>query len=130
MRLIHAPISTGIGLSRSTARVTEVANTCSMPEAAPLPELDPIVHGQLRLAVLSLLAGVVQADFKWLRGKTGATDGNLGANLAKLEEARYIAVTRKFIGKKPASIYKMTPVGRKALAGYIQALRELLGKSL
>src|SRR5579862_2973594 len=86
-----------------------------MPEAAPLPELDPIVHGQLRLAVLSLLAGVVQADFKWLRGKTGATDGNLGANLAKLEDARYIAVTRKFIGKKPASIYRMTPAGRKAL---------------
>jgi len=54
-----------------------------------LPELDPIVHGQLRLAVLSLLAGVEEADLKWWRGKTRSTDGNLGPNLTKLEEAKY-----------------------------------------
>lgn len=101
-----------------------------MSDPAPLPELDPVVHGQLRLALLSLLAGVDNADFKWLRDRTGATDGNLGANLAKLEDARYIAVTKKFIGKKPASIYRLTPAGRKALATYVAALRKLLGPAL
>jgi len=98
-----------------------------MSKIAPLPELDPVVHGQLRLAVLSLLSGVDQGDFKWLRDRTGSTDGNLGANLAKLEEAKYIAVTRKFIGRKPASIYRLTPTGGKALATYVGSLRKLLG---
>lgn len=101
-----------------------------MPEPGGLPELDPIVHGQLRLAVLSLLAGVEEADFKWLREKTGSTDGNLGANLTKLEEAKYIGVTKKFVAKKPNSVYRLTPAGRKALASYIKALRHLLGESL
>ena len=55
-----------------------------MPE---LPDLNPVIHGKLRLALLSLLAGVEEADFTWLRAKTGSTDGNLGAQLRKLEEA-------------------------------------------
>jgi len=101
-----------------------------MPETALMPQLDPIVHGQLRLAVLSLLSGVEQADFRWLRDRTGSTDGNLGANLAKLEEARYISVKKKFIAKKPNSLYKLTPAGRKALTAYIRTLKELLGESL
>jgi DNA-binding PadR family transcriptional regulator len=99
-------------------------------ESGPVPDLDPIVHGQLRLAVMSLLSGVAEADFKWLREKTASTDGNLGANLTKLEEARYIAVTRKFISRKPASLYRLTPAGRKALASYIRDLKKLLGNAL
>ena len=63
----------------------------SMPE---LPELNPVIHGKLRLAVLSLLMGVDEAEFTWLRGKTGSTDGNLGAQLMKLEEAGYVAVRK------------------------------------
>ncbi len=101
-----------------------------MAEPGALPELDPIVHGQLRLAVLSLLAGVEEAEFKWLREKTGSTDGNLGANLAKLEEVNYIGVTKRFIAKKPNSVYRLTPVGREALTSYIKALRTLLGSEL
>jgi hypothetical protein len=54
-----------------------------------LPELNPVVHGRLRLALLSLLSGVEEAEFTWLRAKTEATDGNLGAQLLKLEEAGY-----------------------------------------
>ncbi len=99
-------------------------------ETGTLPEIDPVVHGPLRLAVLSLLAGVDKADFRWLRDKTGSTDGNLGANLARLEGARYIAVTKKFIGRKPTSLYRLTPAGRKALAAYVAALRKLLGQAL
>ncbi len=101
-----------------------------MTEARALPELDPIVHGQLRLALLSLLAGVEQADFRWLREKTGSTDGNLGANLQKLEDAKYIAVKKKFVSRKPVSTYRLTPVGRKALTGYVQALKVLLAGAI
>lgn len=101
-----------------------------MPDPGAVPELDPIVHGQLRLAVLSLLACVDSADFKWLRTKTGATDGNLGANLAKLEEVKYVSVARKFIARKPNSTYRLTALGRKALTGYIDALKKLLAGSL
>ena len=98
-----------------------------MPE---LPELDPVVHGKLRLAVLSLLIGVDAADFTWLRQKTGSTDGNLGAQLLKLEEAGYVAVEKKFVQRKPQSIYRITEAGRAALGEYVQALKQLLGGAI
>jgi len=101
-----------------------------MPESDPIPELNPIVHGQLRLAVLSLLSAVDQGDFRWLRDKTRATDGNLGANLAKLEQAGYISVNKSFIANKPNSLYRLTPAGRKALAEYVQSLKKLLAASI
>jgi DNA-binding transcriptional ArsR family regulator len=95
-----------------------------------LPELDPVIHAKLRLAVLSLLAGVEEADFVWLRQKTGSTDGNLGAQMQKLEEAGYVAMEKRFAGRKPQTAYRMTTVGRKALAAYIAALKRLLGGAL
>lgn len=95
-----------------------------------LPELNPVVHGKLRLALLALLAGVEQADFTWLRDKTGSTDGNLGAQLLKLEEAGYVAVEKKFIQRKPQSIYRITELGRAALSEYVQALKQLLGGAI
>ena len=95
-----------------------------------LPELDPVVHGKLRLALLSLLAGVEQADFTWLREKTGSTDGNLGAQLLKLEEAGYVAVEKKFVQRKPQTIYRMTDPGRTALREYVKALKQLLGGAI
>lgn len=98
-----------------------------MPE---LPELDPIIHAKLRLAVLSLLSGVERADFAWLREKTGSTDGNIGSHLIKLEEAKYIAVEKKFVDRKPVSLYRMTPAGRKALTAYISAMKQLLGSAI
>ncbi len=94
-----------------------------MPE---LPELNPVVHGRLRLALLSLLSGVDQAEFTWLRAKTQSTDGNLGAQLLKLEEAGYVAVEKKFISRKPQSVYRITDSGRQALAEYVQSLKILL----
>jgi DNA-binding transcriptional ArsR family regulator len=98
-----------------------------MPE---LPELDPVVHGKLRLAVLSLLVGVEEAEFTWLRQKTGSTDGNLGAQMMKLEEAGYVAVEKRFAGRKPQTLYRVTPAGRKALANYVAALKSILGAAL
>jgi DNA-binding HxlR family transcriptional regulator len=92
-----------------------------------LPELDPVIHGKLRLAVLSLLIGVDEADFTWLRQKTGSTDGNLGAQMLKLEEAGYVAMEKRFAGRKPQTLYRMTAKGREALAKYVAALKSLLG---
>lgn len=95
-----------------------------------LPDLDPVIHGKLRLAVLSLLAGVEEAEFTWLREKTGSTDGNLGAHLLKLEEAGYVAMEKKFVRRKPVTLYRMTEQGREALTEYVRALRQLLGAVL
>ena len=98
-----------------------------MPE---LPELDPVIHGKLRLAVLSLLVGVEEADFIWLRQKTGATDGNLGGQMLKLEEDGYVAMEKRFAGRKPQTVYRMTQRGREALTVYVAALKSLLGSAL
>ena len=98
-----------------------------MPE---LPELNPVIHGKLRLALLSLLIGVEEAEFTCLRSKTGSTDGNLGAQLLKLEEAGYVAVEKKFVQRKPQTLYRMTETGRKALTAYVHALKQLLGTAI
>lgn len=98
-----------------------------MPE---LPELNPVVHGKLRLALLSLLVTVEQAEFTWLRSRTGATDGNLGAQLLKLEETGYVKVEKKFVQRKPQTLYRITDSGREALAEYVRALKQLLGESI
>jgi len=95
-----------------------------------LPELNPVIHGKLRLALLSLLSSVEEAEFIWLRSKTGSTDGNLGAQLLKLEEAGYVAVEKKFVQRKPQTMYRMTDAGREALTAYVQALKQLLGAAI
>lgn len=95
-----------------------------------LPELNPVIHGKLRLALLSLLVGVEEAEFTWLRSRTGSTDGNLGAQLLKLEEAGYVAVEKKFVQRKPQTLYRMTDTGRIALNDYVQALKQLLGNAI
>jgi DNA-binding PadR family transcriptional regulator len=106
-----------------------------MPEpvseaAIELPELNPVIHGKLRLALLSLLSTVEEAEFTWLRAKTNSTDGNLGAQLLKLEEAGYVEVEKKFVLRKPQTLYRMTQSGRQALTEYVQALKQLLGSAI
>ncbi len=99
----------------------------SMPE---LPELNPVIHGRVRLAVLSLLSGVEEAEFTWLRGKTASTDGNLGAQLLKLEQAGYVTVEKRFVLRKPQTLYRLTETGRQALTEYVRALKQLLGSAI
>lgn len=94
-----------------------------------IPELNPVVHGRLRLALLSLLAGVESAEFTWLRSKTNATDGNLGAQLLKLEEAGYVKVEKRFVRRKPQTDYRITKTGRTALSEYVRCLQDLLALS-
>src|SRR5579863_8184707 len=95
-----------------------------------LPDLNPVVHGKMRLALLSLLIGVEEAEFTWLRSKTGSTDGNLGAQLLKLEEAGYVAAEKRFVLRKPQTVYRITEQGRQALMEYVQALKQLLGSAI
>lgn len=89
-------------------------------------ELDPLLHSQLRLAVVSLLLSVEEADFVFIREKTGATAGNLSVQIEKLNEAGYIEV-RKFIdGKKPRTVCKITKAGIVAFDAYVKVLQEYI----
>ncbi|WP_101688192.1 winged helix-turn-helix domain-containing protein [Dysgonomonas massiliensis] len=91
-------------------------------------DLDPLLHSQLRLAVMSLLLSVEEADFVFIRGKTGATAGNLSVQIDKLSEAGYIDV-RKFIdGKKPRTVCRITPKGIDAFDAYVKALQGYIKK--
>ena len=89
-------------------------------------ELDPLLHSQLRLAVMSLLISVEEAEFTFLKEKTGATAGNLSVQLSKLSEAGYIALEKKFKDNKPLTLCKITTAGSKAFAAYVDALKDYL----
>ncbi len=90
------------------------------------PKLDPILHSELRLAVISLLAGVESADFTYIKQQTGATAGNLSVQLDKLSAAGYITVEKGFKGKMPRTTCSITPTGLEAFRNYIDALKEYI----
>ena len=90
--------------------------------------LDPLLHSELRLAVMSVLIGVEEADFVYLRRQTGATAGNLSVQLDKLAAAGYIMVEKGFLGKKPRTACRVTDAGRAAFAAYVEALHSYIGK--
>lgn len=91
-----------------------------------LKPLDPLLHSELRLAVMSILVSVEQADFVFLRNRTGATAGNLSVQIDKLQRAEYIAVEKGFNGKKPCTTCRITERGRAAFAEYVEAIRSYL----
>lgn len=86
-------------------------------------ELDPLLHSQLRLAIMSILLSVEEAEFVYLKEKTGATAGNLSVQLDKLSEAGYLVIEKSFVGKRPRTACHITDRGRQALASYVEALR-------
>lgn len=91
-------------------------------------DLDPLLHSQLRLAIMSLLISVEEADFVYIKEKTGATAGNLSVQLDKLNEAGYIEI-RKFIdGKRPKTVCKITYGGIEAFDTYVKTLQEYINK--
>ncbi|MBR5076681.1 MAG: transcriptional regulator [Bacteroidales bacterium] len=91
-------------------------------------KLDPLLHSELRLAVMSILVGSDEADFVYLRQQTGATAGNLSVQLDKLTAAGYISVEKGFQGKKPRTTCRVTEEGRAAFEAYVEALRSYIGK--
>lgn len=91
-------------------------------------DLDPILHSQLRLAVMSLLISVKEAEFTFIREKTNASAGNLSVQIQKLKEAGYIEVTKQFKDNYPLTICKISKQGIRAFEVYVGNLQSYLGK--
>jgi len=89
-------------------------------------ELDPILHSQLRLSVMSLLISVKEAEFTFIREKTNATAGNLSVQVNKLKEAGYIDVVKQFKDNYPQTLCKISPVGIAAFDEYVKNLQTYL----
>ena len=90
---------------------------------------DPILHSQLRLAIVSLLISVKEAEFTFLKEKTNATAGNLSVQIQKLKEAGYINVIKQFKDNYPQTICKITTQGVAAFEEYVKNLKGYLGQS-
>lgn len=92
-------------------------------------ELDPLLHSQLRLSIMSLLIGLQEAEFNFIKEKTQATAGNLSVQLKKLTDANYIEVTKQFRDNYPLTTCKITPTGIKAFEAYVDALEDYLNRN-
>ena len=88
--------------------------------------LDPLLHAELRLVVMSLLISADEAEFPYIKEQTGATAGNLSVQVDKLSAAGYIEVEKTFKGKCPCTICRITDTGRQAFEAYVKALRSYL----
>ena len=89
-------------------------------------DLDPLLHSQLRLAIISLLLSFESAEFTFLKEKTKSTAGNLSVQLDKLSQAGYISIEKSFKGKKPLTTCKITKHGIEAFEGYVKALQQYI----
>jgi DNA-binding MarR family transcriptional regulator len=91
-------------------------------------DLDPLLHSQLRLAVMSLLISLDSAEFTFLKEKTKSTAGNLSVQLDKLSEAGYINIEKSFKGKKPLTTCRVTKKGINAFEEYVNTLKQYINK--
>ena len=89
-------------------------------------DLDPVLHSQVRLAIVSILVAVEEAEFNHLKDTTKATAGNLSFQIGKLEEAGYVKVKKTFRDNYPLTICKLTPKGRSAFEAYVQNIKKYL----
>lgn len=95
-------------------------------DALGLDQLDPALEHRARLAIAVLLARHGEISFAAFKQQLEMTDGNLGAQLRKLEDAGYVALRRDFVERKPVTWYSLSKAGRKALDRHLQALREMI----
>lgn len=86
-------------------------------------ELNPLLHSELRLGIMSILLSVEEADFTYLKQETKATAGNLSVQIDKLSKAEYIEVIKTFKGKMPCTLCRITPKGIEAFEKYVEALK-------
>ena len=91
-----------------------------------MKELDPLLHSQLRLAIMSILMNVEEADFVYLKEKTESTAGNLSVQIDKLMSAGYISVEKGMSGKRPRTSCSVTEVGKRAFEEYVECLKTYL----
>ena len=89
-----------------------------------LKELNPLLHSQLRLAIMSIALSTEEADFVYLKEKTKSTAGNLSVQLDKLKEAGYIEVDKLAVGKKTRTVCRITEAGREAMKEYVEARKD------
>lgn len=89
-------------------------------------QLDELIHSRIRLAAVSVLASVEAAEFTYLRDVTGATDGNLGSHLRKLEDAGYVAAEKRFVDRKPVTRYSLTDKGREGFRRYVERIETMI----
>ncbi len=89
-------------------------------------DLNPLLHSQLRLAIMSLLISVEKADYKFIKEKTEASSGNISVQIGKLEEAGYLEVTKTFKNKRPNTSYTITQKGVKAFEEYVNNIQQYL----
>ena len=102
-----------------------------MPENGKIfKPLDPLLHSELRLAVMSILIDADSADFVYLKAETGATSGNLSVQLDKLQQAGYIEVNKGFKGKVPQTVCSITDSGRDAFSASVEALRSYISADI
>lgn len=88
--------------------------------------LDPLLHSELRLAVMSMLIDIEEAEFPYIREQTGATAGNLSVQIEKLSAAGYIEVEKTYKGRRPCTLCRITPQGIEAFRQYVEALQDYL----
>ena len=89
-------------------------------------EIDDVIHGRLRLGVMAYLSSASPAIFGELRDKVGATDGNLSTHLRKLEEAGYVAIEKRFEGRRPQTRVHLTEGGRKAWLAWLDRMQAIM----
>jgi DNA-binding transcriptional ArsR family regulator len=91
-----------------------------------ISQLDRLIHEPARLTIMMVLGGVGEADFLYLQREGGFTQGNLSGHLARLEEAGYVAIKKKFKGKIPLTVCRLTEKGKSALSGYSTSMLRIL----
>ncbi len=91
-----------------------------------IAKIDPLIHERVRLGIVSALAAQGTMSFQELRDLLELTDGNLAVHARKLEDAGYVACDKGFVGRVPRTQYRLTPLGREALAEYVRHMESLL----
>lgn len=97
-----------------------------MADDFDIGRIDEVIHGRVRLGIMAFLSGVESANFNELKARLQTTDGNLSVHLRKLEDAGFVAVTKRFDAKKPLTEASLTPAGRDAFTAYLDALSGLV----
>lgn len=116
----------GGGRMSAAAKATALAAAAQRARRPRVPSLDRLIHERLRLGMLAALAVNDALTFTELREVLEVTDGNLSDHARKLENAGYVRVEKGFAGRKPRTVYRLTPRGRQALRGYVESMQGFL----
>jgi|RhiMethySRZTD1v2_1073278.scaffolds.fasta_scaffold1144119_2 DNA-binding transcriptional ArsR family regulator len=98
-----------------------------MKKPAPY-DFDPVLTSRVRLAILSALVSLDEAEFTHLKDLLNLTQGNLSVHASKLEEAGYLRIDKKFVDRKPVTTFVLSSKGRDALVAHVRQLKKLLGE--